>query len=148
MLGPKSRGWIRPYLIEIFQSPLQKTSIFLAKTSNFTSIRGLIPLVFLLPRRKEPMTLHQLSIWVVVAKHRNVTMTADELHIRQPSVSQQIKALEEDCGVKLYKVYTGKGIELTPAGKLLLKYAKKIQSQVKTLESKLKSSRKRRRKRR
>jgi DNA-binding transcriptional LysR family regulator len=75
-------------------------------------------------------------------------MTADELNIRQPSVSQQIKALEEDCGVKLYKVNTGKGIELTPAGKLLLKYAKKILSQVKTLESKLKSSRKRRRKRR
>jgi len=90
------------------------------------------------------MTLHQLSIWIVVAKLQNVTKTADELHIRQPSVSQQIKSLEKDCGIKLHKVYTGRGIELTQAGRLLLKYAKKIQLQVKILENKLISSRKRR----
>jgi len=94
------------------------------------------------------MTLHQLSIWIVVAKHQNVTKTADELHIRQPSVSQQIKSLEKDCGIKLYKVYAGKGIELTQAGKTLLKYAKMILLQVKILENKLKSSRKRRVRRR
>ncbi len=91
------------------------------------------------------MTLHQLSIWIIVAKHQNVTMTADELHIRQPSVSQQIKSLEKDYGIKLYKAYASKGIELTQAGKLLSKYAKLILLQVKILENKLKSSRKRRR---
>ncbi len=96
------------------------------------------------------MTLHQLSIWIIVAKHQNVTKTADELHIRQPSVTQQIKSLEKECGIKLYKAYAGRGrgIELTQAGKLLLKYAKLILLQVKILENKLKSSRKRRRKRR
>ncbi len=94
------------------------------------------------------MTLHQLEIWIVVAKHQNVSKTADELHIRQPSVSQQIKSLEKDCGIKLYKAYAGRGIELTQAGKTLLKYAKLILLQVKTLESKLKSSRRRRGRRR
>ncbi len=94
------------------------------------------------------MTLHQLSVWVAVAKHQSVTKTADELHIRQPSVSQQIKSLENEFGLKLYKVHVGKGIELTQAGKLLLKYAKLIHLQVKTLERKLKSSRKRRGRRR
>jgi DNA-binding transcriptional LysR family regulator len=94
------------------------------------------------------MTLHQLEIWIAVAKHKNVTKTADELHIRQPSVSQQIRSLEENCGLKLYKVYTGKGIELTPAGKLVLKYAKMILLQVNNLEKRLKGSRKRRGKRR
>ncbi len=94
------------------------------------------------------MTLHQLNIWTVVAKHQNVTKTADELHIRQPSVSQQIKSLEEECGIKLYKVYAGKGIELTQAGKLLLKYAKMILLQVNNLEKIFRSSRKRRRRRR
>ncbi len=94
------------------------------------------------------MTLHQLSIWIVVAKHQNVTMTADELHIRQPSVSQHIKSLGEEFGIKLHKVYPGKGIELTQAGKILLIYAKKILLQVKILESKLNSSRRRRRRRR
>ncbi len=89
------------------------------------------------------MTLHQLSIWVVVAKHLNVTRAADDLNIRQPSVSQQIKCLENDSGIKLYKVNKGKGIELTEAGKILLKYVKKARLQVKILENKLKSSRKR-----
>ncbi len=94
------------------------------------------------------MTLHQLRIWIVVAKHRSVTKTADELQIRQPTVTQQIKSLEKDCGIKLYKVHAGKGIELTQAGRLLLKYAKLILLQVKILENKLKISRKRRRRRR
>ncbi len=94
------------------------------------------------------MTLHQLEIWIAVAKHQNVSKAADELHIRQPSVSEQIKSLENEFGIKLYKVYVGKGIELTQAGKTLLKYAKLILLQVKTLESKLKSSRRRRGRRR
>jgi len=93
------------------------------------------------------MTLHQLSIWIAVAKHQSVTKTADELHIRQPSVTQQIKSLENEFGIKLYKVHAGKGIELNQAGRLLLKYAKTILLQVKILENKLKSSHKRRRKR-
>ena len=60
--------------------------------------------------------------------------------------SQQIKSLQKECGIKLYKVNTGNlGIELTQAGKLLLKHAKKVLLQVKTLEEKLKTSRKRRR---
>ncbi len=89
-------------------------------------------------------SLHQLSVWIVVAKHQSVTKTADELHIRQPTVSQQIKSLQKECGIKLYKAYRGKGIEITQAGRLLLKHAKKILLQVKTLESELKSSRRRR----
>ncbi len=94
------------------------------------------------------MTLHQLEIWVAVAKHQSVTKTADELHIRQPSVSQEIKSLGKDYGIKLYKVHAGKGIELNQAGRLLLKYAKLIHLQVNNLEKKLKSSRKRRGRRR
>ncbi len=94
------------------------------------------------------MTLHQLEVWIVVAKHQNVSKAADELHVREPTVSQQIKSLEKDCGIKLYKAYPGKGIELTQAGRLLLKYAKLILLQVNNLEKKLKSSRKRRGRRR
>ncbi len=90
------------------------------------------------------MTLHQLSVWIVVAKHQCVTKTAEELHIRQSTVSMQIKSLQKECGIKLYKAYRGKGIELTQAGRLLLKHAKLILLQVKTLERKLKSSRRRR----
>ena len=91
------------------------------------------------------MTLHQLSVWIVVAKHQSVTKAADELHTRQPTVSIQVKCLQKECGIKLYKVKAGNlGIELTQAGRLLLKHAKLILLQVKILEKKLKSSRKRR----
>ncbi len=104
----------------------------------------LFPLVLFLSKKKEPMTLHQLSVWIIVAKHRSVTKAADELHIRQPSVFLLVKLLEKEYGLKLYKFTAGRGMELTSAGMLLLKHAKKILLQVKILESKLKSSRKRR----
>ncbi len=91
------------------------------------------------------MTLHQLEIWIAVAKNQSVTKTADELHIRQPSVSLLIKSLQKECGIKLYRVNTGiLGFELKQAGRLLLKHAKKILLQVKIIENKLKSKLKRR----
>ncbi len=90
------------------------------------------------------MTLHQLSSWIVVAKHLSVTKAANELHVRQPGVFLQVKVLEKEYGLKLYKFTAGRGMELTSAGTLLLKHAKKVLLQVKILESKLKSSRKRR----
>ncbi len=80
----------------------------------------------------------------MLAKHQSVTKTADELHIRQPTVSEQIKSLQKECGIKLYKAYRGKGIELTQAGRTLLKHAKLILLQVKIIEKKLKISRRRR----
>ncbi len=88
------------------------------------------------------MTLHQLKIWTTIARRLSITKAAEELHIRQPSVTQQIKLLEKEYGVKLYKV-NSRGVDLTPAGRLSLKYAKKILSHVDNLERELKSSRKR-----
>ena len=93
------------------------------------------------------MTLHQLEIWIAVAKHQNISKAADELHIRQPSVSIQVKRLEKEYGLKLYKFTAGRRMELTQAGKLLLKHAKVILVQVKIIENKLKTSRRRRRRR-
>jgi len=88
------------------------------------------------------MTLHQLKIWTTIARRLSITKAAEELRIRQPSVTQQIKLLEKEYGVKLYKV-NSRGVDLTPAGRLSLKYAKKILSHVDNLERELKSSRKR-----
>ncbi len=93
------------------------------------------------------MTLHQLKIWTTVAKRQSMTKAADELRIRQPSVTQQIKLLEREYGLNLYTV-NGRGIELTPAGRLLLKYAKKTLLLVDNLEKELRSSVKRRRRHR
>ncbi len=90
------------------------------------------------------MTLHQLKIWTTVARRQSMTKAADELRIRQPSVTQQIKLLEKEYRLKLYEVNSW-GIELTPAGRLLLKYAKKILLQVNNLEKTLKTLKQRRR---
>ena len=95
------------------------------------------------------MTLHQLKVWSAVAKHQSISRAADELHIRQPSVSIQVKRLEKECGIKLYKVIIGHpGVEVTQAGRVVLKYAKKILSHVDNLEKELRSSIKRRRRHR
>lgn len=81
------------------------------------------------------MTLHQLKIFAAVAKHLNVTKASKELHISQPSVSQQLKLLEEEGGVKLYK-NTGRGVELTEKGRLFLSDAESILFRVERLKEK------------
>lgn len=81
------------------------------------------------------MTLHQLRIFSAVAKHLNISQAAMALHISQPSVSEQLKLLEEECRVKLYKS-TGHGIELTTEGRLFLKEVRPILFQVEELKRK------------
>ena len=90
------------------------------------------------------MTLHQLKIWTIVARLQSMTKAANELRIRQPSVTQQVKLLEKEYRLKLYEV-NGRGIELTPAGKLFLKNANRILLQVQNFEKSLKGLKRSRR---
>jgi DNA-binding transcriptional LysR family regulator len=62
------------------------------------------------------MTLHQLRIFGAVAKHLNVTKAAHEVRISQPTVSKQLRLLEEEFRVKFYS-RVGQGIELTEEGR-------------------------------
>ena len=86
------------------------------------------------------MTLHQLKIVAAVARHRSITNAARELNISQPSVFQQVKSLEQSCGVKLY-VKSGKGIELTPEGKKFEAEVSEILQRIERLEEKYRSAR-------
>jgi DNA-binding transcriptional LysR family regulator len=79
------------------------------------------------------MTLHQLRIFNVVSRHLNITKASAELHLSQPSVFQQVKALEESCGFKLY-CKVGRGIALTRAGERLCADAREILEKMETLE--------------
>jgi len=81
------------------------------------------------------MTLHQLRIFDVVAQHLNITKASAELHISQPSVFQQLKSLEESCGLRLYRKVS-RGIELTAAGEKLQAEAREILERVETLQRK------------
>ena len=48
------------------------------------------------------MTLHQLRIFECVAKHLNITKESAAFHISQPSMSQQLKLLEEEFARKFF----------------------------------------------
>jgi DNA-binding transcriptional LysR family regulator len=65
--------------------------------------------------RRAGMTLHQLKVFETVSRHLSITRASKELHVSQPSVFQQVKFLEESCGIKLYRK-VGRRIELTPEG--------------------------------
>lgn len=67
----------------------------------------------------------RLKVFRAVAKHLNFRRAAEELSLTQPAVTMQIKALEQHLGVQLFD-RSGTRIALTPAGGILLKYARKI----------------------
>lgn len=70
------------------------------------------------------MTLDQLKIFLAVAEHSHFTRAAEALYITQPSVSSAVQNLEAEYGVKLFN-RIGRHIEITQAGRLLQKEAKK-----------------------
>lgn len=68
------------------------------------------------------MEMYQLKTFVSVAQEGHLTRASESLHLSQPAVSAHIKSLEYELGVLLFD-RTPKGMQLTPAGKLLLKQA-------------------------
>jgi DNA-binding transcriptional LysR family regulator len=71
------------------------------------------------------MELYQLRSFAVVAEIGHVTRAAERLHISQPALSAQIKALEDELGVVLFE-RTSTGMVLTTAGRRLLAEAEKV----------------------
>lgn len=80
------------------------------------------------------MELYQLRSFAAVAELGHLTRAADMLHISQPAVSAQIKALEDELGVAVFE-RTSSGMVLTSAGRRLLPEAKKVVAAAQTLRS-------------
>jgi DNA-binding transcriptional LysR family regulator len=71
------------------------------------------------------MELRHMRYFVAVAEERNFTRAAARLHLAQPSLSRQIRDLENELGVAL--LHRGKGgITLTAAGNEYLAQARKL----------------------
>lgn len=70
------------------------------------------------------VNLEYYKIFYYVAKHKSITLAAEELFISQPAVSQSIKQLENSIGGNLF-LRTSKGVSLTPEGKVLYAYVSK-----------------------
>ncbi|MFJ2812711.1 MULTISPECIES: LysR family transcriptional regulator [unclassified Streptomyces] len=71
------------------------------------------------------MQFQQLQYFVAVAETRHFTRAAELVHVAQPSLSQQIKALERELGAGLFLRARG-NITLTDAGEALLPLARRI----------------------
>ncbi|NIR17080.1 MAG: LysR family transcriptional regulator, partial [Desulfobacterales bacterium] len=83
------------------------------------------------------INLNQLRAFYFAAREKSVTKAAEILHVTQPAVTMQIKALDQALGLKLFRKY-GKQLELTEAGKVLFQYAEKIFGMVEQMEYELK----------
>lgn len=83
------------------------------------------------------INLNQLKAFYFTARERSVTKAAEILHVTQPAVTMQIKALDEALGLKLFRKY-GRQLGLTEAGKVLFQYAEKIFGIVEQMEHALK----------
>jgi DNA-binding transcriptional LysR family regulator len=71
------------------------------------------------------MELYQLRTFAAVAEAGHLTRAAERLHISQPAVSAQVKALEDELGVALFE-RTPNGMVLTSPGKRLLGQAERV----------------------
>ena len=85
----------------------------------------------------EWLNFHHLRYFWTVARKGGVRKAAEELHVSQPSISAQLRLLEESLGEKLFK-RSGRNLVLTDVGHLVLSYADEIFSAGRELMSAVK----------
>ncbi|MEN2981726.1 MAG: LysR family transcriptional regulator [Thermus sp.] len=71
----------------------------------------------------EPINLRRLRLFLLLAEERNFHRAAERAYLSQPALSQQIRALERELGVRLVE---RKPFRLTPAGEVLREEGKRL----------------------
>ena len=71
------------------------------------------------------MELRHLRYFVTVAEELNISRASARLRISQPAVSRQLRDLEEELGVELFRREKS-GLKLTPAGETFLAHARDL----------------------
>src|SRR5487761_1890533 len=71
------------------------------------------------------MELHQLRYFRAVARFRSFTRAAEHEHVAQPSLSQQIRKLEDELGARLFN-RLGRRVTLTAFGERFLDHAARV----------------------
>ncbi|MBD8114154.1 LysR family transcriptional regulator [Priestia megaterium] len=84
------------------------------------------------------MEFRVLRYFLTVAREGNITKAADFLHVTQPTLSRQLKDLEQELGKKLF-IRSSHSIILTDEGMLLRKRAEEIVNMVDKLEAEFSS---------
>jgi DNA-binding transcriptional LysR family regulator len=85
------------------------------------------------------MELRHLRYFVAVAEERHITRAAARLGLKQPPLSQQIHALENELGIKLL-TRLPRGVELTPSGQGFLEDARALLSGVERATSRARAA--------
>lgn len=71
------------------------------------------------------MEIAHLRTFVAIAHTGSITRASEQLHLSQPAVSAQIKALEEMLGLSLFE-RAARGMRITPEGETLLGHAERV----------------------
>jgi LysR family transcriptional activator of nhaA len=71
------------------------------------------------------LNYHHLLYFYVVAREGSIAKACDHLHLAQPTISSQLRKLEQTLGDKLFK-RVGRNLELTEAGQVVFRYAEEI----------------------
>ena len=71
------------------------------------------------------MDTEKIETFITAADNLSFSEAAKRLHLSQPSVSHQIKTLEQELGVELFN-RSSTGLELTEGGRVLLPWARRL----------------------
>ncbi|ANH38021.1 HTH-type transcriptional regulator CynR [Nocardioides dokdonensis FR1436] len=71
------------------------------------------------------LSVHQLTCFLATYEQGSLTRAAEELGYAQPSVSEQVRALEKSLGVQLFR-RVGRGVVPTPVADTMRPYAEKV----------------------
>ena len=80
------------------------------------------------------MEFNRLRSFAAVAEAGHLTRAAEKLHLSQPALSAQIKALEDELDLPLFE-RTPAGMSLTPAGRRLLSKAEEVLAAAQVLQA-------------
>jgi DNA-binding transcriptional LysR family regulator len=80
--------------------------------------------------------LRHLRTIAAVARHRSLTKAGEELFLTQSAVSQQIRRLEEELGVEVFR-RTSRSVELTAEGRVIHGYAQRVLAEVDGMQTEL-----------
>jgi DNA-binding transcriptional LysR family regulator len=79
------------------------------------------------------LELRRLRLFTIVAEEGSFTAAAHRLHLTQSAVSQQMSVLEHEIGITLVQ-RSSRGINLTPAGQVLVARALRLFTELSAIE--------------